>query len=725
MKHLITLLLAGFVGTTVWGNSRIASQDGVNVDSLAKDTTYQLKEVVVRSSPVSRKADRFVLTIPPAANKDGVELLQQAPGVWLSDERISINGSSGTKVYVDNREIKLTGELLVGYLRSLKSGDIARIEVIPMTGADKDADAQGGAINIIMKRRMERGIQGNLSMTSSFAAGLQSYQPSGSLNYHSGKWDTYGFASGTLVPQNKGDLFTTRDYHSGEKDFASHTTMKQPSRYGTVRVGTVYTMDDSNSVGVEFEYIRRGATSPSQSYSSLFVGPVELESQGVYRQKEIYNMYSATANYIHKLDDKGSALKLVADFISKDSRGNNDYRVIEQLGTLDKDTVYRSRSQATYQISTADFSWKQQLHPKSSLQVGMKYTYTGMKDDAFYEGLEPDKTWKPNAAYGYELDYNENIGAIYGTYSLDMKKGSIHLGLRGEYTQTSNRTEHQTRKYWDWFPHIDGNFSFDEVRKWMLIGQYGRYIERPAFSALNPNRVQTSDYSYLIGNPTLRPTYINKFSVTLVYNFRYTLTVGGNLHHDLIRQFGKEDAANSDISYVIFENHNRENHWFVAINAPWQPTSWLNLNAGFIGVRQDIRMYQDGDYMSHYLYFANAGATFYLPKDYSFEAQYNGASRLYSGNSGIEPIHKINLNLRKKWKDGRCVATLGVDNIFDRKNSYFSNVPSYDSMNRFDQASSGRLLKLTFTWNFKQGNKARSVTVEKQSSSERSRLDGK
>ena len=45
----------------------------------------------------------------------------------------------------------------------------------------------------------------------------------------------------------------------------------------------------------------------------------------------------------------------------------------------------------------------------------------------------------------------------------------------------------------------------------MLIGQYGRYIERPTFSALNPNRIQTSEYSYLIGNPMLRPTYINKF----------------------------------------------------------------------------------------------------------------------------------------------------------------------------------------------------------------------
>ena len=221
MRYLIFLILAGFTGVTAWGQTSTTARPMAVNDTLTEDSTYALQEVVVRTSPVKRKADRFILSVPPAQNKDGVELLQQAPGVWLSDERISINGSSGTKVFVDNREIKLTGEMLIGYLRSLKSDDIARVEVLPMAGADKDADAQGGAIHIIMRRHTDKGFQGNLSMNASFASSLQSYQPSGSLNYHSGKWDTYGFASGTLVPQNKGDLYVTRDYVAGDKGFSS------------------------------------------------------------------------------------------------------------------------------------------------------------------------------------------------------------------------------------------------------------------------------------------------------------------------------------------------------------------------------------------------------------------------------------------------------------------------------------------------------------------------
>ena len=95
--YLIFLILAGFTGVTAWGQTSTTARPMAVNDTLTEDSTYVLQEVVVRTSPVKRKADRFILSVPPAQNKDGVELLQQAPGVWLSDERISINGSSGTK----------------------------------------------------------------------------------------------------------------------------------------------------------------------------------------------------------------------------------------------------------------------------------------------------------------------------------------------------------------------------------------------------------------------------------------------------------------------------------------------------------------------------------------------------------------------------------------------------------------------------------------------------
>lgn len=78
-------------------------------DSLILDLlNHVLREVVVQAKNIERKADRFIMSVMPSAGKDGTELLSQAPGVWLSDETISINGAQGTKVFVDDREIRLT-----------------------------------------------------------------------------------------------------------------------------------------------------------------------------------------------------------------------------------------------------------------------------------------------------------------------------------------------------------------------------------------------------------------------------------------------------------------------------------------------------------------------------------------------------------------------------------------------------------------------------------------
>ena len=49
------------------------------------------------ATQIRREADRFVVDIansPIAMGKDGEELLKTAPGVWIQDDKISINGSS-------------------------------------------------------------------------------------------------------------------------------------------------------------------------------------------------------------------------------------------------------------------------------------------------------------------------------------------------------------------------------------------------------------------------------------------------------------------------------------------------------------------------------------------------------------------------------------------------------------------------------------------------------
>ena len=93
-------------------------------DIVLKSSSTQIEGVVVKAQLIRREADRFVVDVanaPAAIGKDGIELLERAPGVWVDDEKISINGKSGSKVYVNDRELRMEPAQLLTYLRSLLS----------------------------------------------------------------------------------------------------------------------------------------------------------------------------------------------------------------------------------------------------------------------------------------------------------------------------------------------------------------------------------------------------------------------------------------------------------------------------------------------------------------------------------------------------------------------------------------------------------------------------
>lgn len=569
------------------------------------------------------------------------------------------------------------------------------------------------------------GAQGSVTMGTAQSGDLNRYEPSATLHARIGKWTVNAAASTTFTPKDKSEITSSREYTDSDSRFSNRSDFDIRSNYGTGRLGAIFEIDTLNSIGAEIEYIGQVSKGGSNSRTELIKGGFPVHSTGDYYQENDYNTFSATANYLRKIDNKGSLFKVIVDYANKASTGKNDYHILQKIAGKDKDSIYRNNAAATYDIVTSDISVRKSLGKGLSLNAGLKYTYTFMDDNSCYENQDAAGQWSINPAYGYTLRYNENIAGAYASFSADLNRWSLTAGLRGEYTRTSNRSDHLNEDYLDLFPNLNVTYAFNNLKTWMLVGQYARNIERPAFYTLNPNRLQTSDYSYNIGNPYLKPTYINRFSATLVYNYRYTLTIGGNLHHDLIREFCKKDATDPDVSYITYENHDIENHWFVAANIPLQPVRWCNLAANYVGVIQAIRMTKDAGFANHFLSFANVTASFILPKDLTLEAQYNGASRLYSGNSEVAPRHTVSLFARKKLANDRLLVTLSANNIFNRYNDYVNNMAAYTALSHYETGSQGRTFKVSLTWNFNSGKKIKKQTIERGSHSERSRLNEK
>ena len=344
---------------------------------VVSSSSYALDEVVVRARGIERKADRFVMTVSPTAGQDGAELLSRSPGVWLSEGDISINGTQGARLFVDEREIRLEGEELMAYLRSLHSEDIQRIEVIPVAGAAYDASARGGVIRIRTRRQSDNGVRGYLSMGGSLSSSLRRYAPQASVDARVGRWSLGGSLSGILTPVNRSEMTSWREYGEMGKDFESRSNRDTESNYGTGRFRAIFEPDTLSRFGAEVSYSAQTSEGDSWSRTSLTSGSVPMESLGDYRQVEDYKTYSATVNYSLDLVGRAASLKAIVDYVGKRSNGDNDYRIRQEQEDWNRDTLYRSHASADYDLAMADLSFHKNIGKRWSYQFGAKYTYRG------------------------------------------------------------------------------------------------------------------------------------------------------------------------------------------------------------------------------------------------------------------------------------------------------------------------------------------------------------
>ncbi len=276
--------------------------------------------------------------------------------------------------------------------------------------------------------------------------------PSGTLNARLGKWTVNAAASGNFTPKNESMMTSVRQYPDNDNRFSSlqvrHTIGLW---YGTHR--TIFEIDTVNSIGAEIEYV--GQLSKGNSYSETELTKQEwlINSTGDYNQKNDYNTLSATANYLHKLDDKGSLLKWIVDYAGKKSTGKNNYYVVQKAAGREIDSTYRSNSDATYKIVTTDIPMNKYFRKGMSLNTGLKYTHTFMDDNSCYEGLSADQQWSISPAYGYALKYKgKHHGNICIFFSTEINRWTFIAGLRGRISRTANESDRIKRDYFDLFP---------------------------------------------------------------------------------------------------------------------------------------------------------------------------------------------------------------------------------------------------------------------------------
>ena len=689
-----------------------------------KSSTTRIEGVVVKAQLIRREADRFVVDVanaPAAIGKDGIELLERAPGVWIDDEKISINGKSGSKVYVNDRELRMEPEQLLTYLRSLRAEEIQKIEVVPTTGADYDADSSGGIIRITLRKRRENGLDGSLSMRTTQNGRHHFYTPSGNINIHTGRLDLYASAWADLGKDTAvSDEHT--DYTTGDTNLTSHSEIAERDRNFGGSIGSVFEISPKHSIGAEFEYWRNREKGPNDSYTDFTAEEGVTRTDSRYDNFTARNNYSLTFNYIWKIDSLGSTLKVLADYNRRttDAENDNFSRIAAPAPAPAADSAYRDNSVSVYNVTTATLAFDKKFSPRWSLRAGAKYTYNDMHNDALYEYLKDD-AWARNDNQSFTINYTENIAAAYGIASANLGRWSLVAGVRGEYTRTEGKGHGIAQNYFSLFPNANVSYALTKDGAYSLIAQYARTIERPRFWTLNPQRFQISDYTYQTGNPELDPAYKHDASLTLVLKHKYTLTGGTVVQTGEIQQTMRPDADDPKRLCIAWVNYDTTKSYYVSANAPCQFAKWWTMNLNATYIRQGQRVDQHTPEAHYNFYFANASTTFTLPAKFYIDLSYRLQGRMDFGNCWVEPMHFLNAGIKKRFGD-KFTAACSVRNLIDRPQHVGARGEGFVRRVDVSQQWNCREFRISLSYNFKSGKAFKRRAVEAGSADEKSRL---
>jgi len=189
----------------------------------------RLEEVVVESAKFPIQSDVEGITIIPDQNLSNLggtllNILRNAPSVSVSDDgSITLRGSSGTNVLINGRNSSLTQNL-----DQIPASAIQKIKIINNPNAKYEAE--GGMIDIVLRKRENLGTHGNGELTY----GTRGRMSTGvNINHRTLKYNVfagYNFRSWKSVSERRRE----REIFEDEEILSQNTSSTDEKRFISV-----------------------------------------------------------------------------------------------------------------------------------------------------------------------------------------------------------------------------------------------------------------------------------------------------------------------------------------------------------------------------------------------------------------------------------------------------------------------------------------------------------
>lgn len=542
-----------FRGDTIYNIDSVLVNGSKNLGVLQINSQSELLlgevKVQVKKPLIIRKPDRLIFNVENTITSSGgtiLDALKITPNVRVRQNLVEIIGKSSVVMYMDGQPLKLSGEDLFNFLRSIPASDVKNIEVISNPPANFEAQGNSGVINIVTKSSRKRGLTGAIR-----AAGVQAYYPGwstgASLNYSTKKFLCYGsinMGDGNISPVGSSSIYY--ENQTWEESMRSKTGQS----FLNGRIG----MDFKPSEKIRFGARYWGGMTRPRTYEGIKTTISSLI--GIDSVLQTYSTINSSVNdhyingfYQQNLDTNGRLMVLNVDYFDYKNSSDQTFETFTYGSIVPASNFYSYLNGVDQNIRSASSSLDFTLpFSEFDFSTGAKVSFIVNNSDINSYNLSTgvsvfDSTRSTN------FRYQENTQAAYVNASKEFDKFEIQLGLRAEYTQTEGRSSYDnsiiTNDYFQIFPTAYIAYAPSDTHYFDL--NYGRRIDRPAYWRLNPFKRFNSSYSYSEGNPFLQPAFYDNIEFSYTYND--ILTFGAF--------YSRGTSGFNEITYVSPDNSNQ------------------------------------------------------------------------------------------------------------------------------------------------------------------------
>lgn len=690
---------------------------------LLKEDTQLLNEVQVvgQRSQMKFEIDRKVFNVDQSlatAGGSASDVLGNIPSVQVDPEgEVSLRGNSSVTVWINGKESGLSADNRAQILEQLPAESIERVEVITNPSAKYNPEGTAGIINIVLKKNRKAGYYGSLQAGVDTRGG---YNAAGNVNFSSGKFESF-VNVGTRVRKSEGEGYTNRqnlDDNGNPVSYLNQLRNDEDTRKPVIaRMGTTYHATDKDHFSFSgFGLLGRGDETDWLNYTSNIPGSF-TSSLRTSAEKRKMNIGNFEIGYKRDFSEK-SNLDLSASY--------NLVNITPESSFLQVSNYAGGTSTSSYQFQENVMKprkWEFQADyvtefgEQNKIEAGYKGEFLTSKSKvSTYSG-----TSEGNAAFNEGLynnfTYDQNVNALYATYSKRINRFGIQLGLRGEHTRTNtnslgynqSETDHPAYKddYFSFYPSAFLSYQLPSNNELQL--NYTRRVSRPWGGQLNPfvNLTDSTNISY--GNPLLLPQYSNSLELNYIKNWE-NHTLSASLYYrntdNVIQRISYRDG---DIMKSTFENIAKtqsagtelilKNNLFRMIDLTSTLNFYYNKLDGFSYLPAGATTPVVGEADEDFSWSARIIANIMLPWGVSLQATGDYNSRELVAQGYRKANHAIDLGLRKSFLDRKLSLTINTRDLLNsRKRETITSGSGFSQESVF--ARSGRTVGFTLTYNF-------------------------